>query len=473
MLFNSLIFMVFMAVVLMIYYRLNHKHQNLFLLLASYFFYGSWDWRFTFLLLISTVVDFFVGRSLHVATEVNRRKMLLTISVCVNLGILGFFKYFNFFIDSAVGLLEFMNFESNRPVLNVILPVGISFYTFQTMSYTIDIYKKKMEPTRNMIDFALFVSFFPQLVAGPIERAKVLIPQVVRPRVVTKDDLITGLNLMAIGYFKKVAIADNMAPIVSNAFSNPGSLTSGELLTGLYAFSFQIYGDFSGYSDIARGVARLLGFELMINFNAPYLSRSITEFWRRWHISLSSWLRDYLYISLGGNRHGSLMTYRNLFLTMLLGGLWHGAAWTMVVWGAMHGIYLAVHKLLLGDKKLDVSWPNSFVGWLVNLVKIVITFHMVALTWIMFRASSFTSGMEYINGIFAFDDTFNIAGNVLFAALLIVIVDIAQTKTGNHTWIITKPRPVKYVLLQVLFISAVAAAIFQINTVVPFIYFQF
>ncbi len=473
MLFNSLIFMVFMAVVLMIYYRLNHKHQNLFLLLASYFFYGSWDWRFTFLLLISTVVDFFVGRSLHVATEVNRRKMLLTISVCVNLGILGFFKYFNFFIDSAVGLLEFMNFESNRPVLNVILPVGISFYTFQTMSYTIDIYKKKMEPTRNMIDFALFVSFFPQLVAGPIERAKVLIPQVVRPRVVTKDDLITGLNLMAIGYFKKVAIADNMAPIVSNAFSSPGSLTSGELLTGLYAFSFQIYGDFSGYSDIARGVARLLGFELMINFNAPYLSRSITEFWRRWHISLSSWLRDYLYISLGGNRHGSLMTYRNLFLTMLLGGLWHGAAWTMVAWGAMHGIYLAVHKLLLGDKKLDVSWPNSFVGWLVNLVKIVITFHMVALTWIMFRASSFTSGMEYINGIFAFDDTFNIAGNVLFAALLIVIVDIAQTKTGNHTWIITKPRPVKYVLLQVLFISAVAAAIFQINTVVPFIYFQF
>ncbi|MCP4798928.1 MAG: MBOAT family protein [bacterium] len=462
-----------MAVVLMIYYRLNHKHQNLFLLLASYFFYGSWDWRFTFLLLISTVVDFFVGRSLHVATEVNRRKMLLTISVCVNLGILGFFKYFNFFIDSAVGLLEFMNFESNRPVLNVILPVGISFYTFQTMSYTIDIYKKKMEPTRNMIDFALFVSFFPQLVAGPIERAKVLIPQVVRPRVVTKDDLITGLNLMAIGYFKKVAIADNMAPIVSNAFSSPGSLTSGELLTGLYAFSFQIYGDFSGYSDIARGVARLLGFELMINFNAPYLSRSITEFWRRWHISLSSWLRDYLYISLGGNRHGSLMTYRNLFLTMLLGGLWHGAAWTMVAWGAMHGIYLAVHKLLLGDKKLDVSWPNSFVGWLVNLVKIVITFHMVALTWIMFRASSFTSGMEYINGIFAFDDTFNIAGNVLFAALLIVIVDIAQTKTGNHTWIITKPRPVKYVLLQVLFISAVAAAIFQINTVVPFIYFQF
>ena len=353
MLFNSLVFLGFLSVVLMVYPRLHWRRQNLFLLAASYYFYGTWDWRFTSLLMISTVVDYFVGQRIHMATEIRRRKLLLTISVMVNLGILGFFKYFNFFVDSLGVLLDGAGFDPHLPVLRIILPVGISFYTFQTMSYTIDIYRKRMEPTRNFIDFALFVSFFPQLVAGPIERARVLLPQIAAPRQVTRPMITSGLNLMLMGYLKKVAIADTLAPLVDQIFSQPAGLDTGTLLTGVYAFAFQVYGDFSGYSDIARGVSRLLGFELLENFNAPYLSRSITEFWRRWHISLSTWLRDYLYIGLGGNRKGEFRTYINLFLTMLLAGLWHGAAWTFVVFGALHGVYLTVEKIWLKDKVLS------------------------------------------------------------------------------------------------------------------------
>ncbi len=473
MLFNSLIFLAFLCVVLAIYPRLNWRRQNLFLLVASYYFYGSWDWRFTSLLMISTVVDYFVGPALHRTADPRRRKQLLLVSMISNLGILGFFKYFNFFVDSAVVLLASLGLNPNEPVLNVVLPVGISFYTFQTMSYTIDIYRGKLEPARNFIDFALFVSFFPQLVAGPIERARVLLPQINQPRSVTRQMVMTGLNLMVLGFFKKVFIADTMAPLVSQAFNDPAAMNTGQLMTGLYAFCFQIYGDFSGYSDIARGVARLLGFELMINFEAPYTSRSITEFWRRWHISLSSWLRDYLYISLGGNRGGKLMTYRNLFLTMFLGGLWHGAAWTMAIWGVMHGTYLAVHKMMLGDRPLDTSWPRTFSGWIVNLAKIVVTFHLVALTWIMFRAPSFTAARDYIVGIARFDEPLQIQPIVFFAAAIMIVLDILQNHFGEHTWVVSAPRPVKYVMLQVMLVSTLAAAIYHVNTVVPFIYFQF
>ncbi len=473
MLFNSLSFLAFLAVVLLIYPQLRHKSQNLFLLAASYFFYGSWDWRFTLLLAVSTVVDYFVGQTLDNTQNEKVRRKLLLLSVCVNLGILGFFKYFGFFVDSAGEILTLVGLQAHIPVLNIVLPVGISFYTFQTMSYTIDIYRRRMGATRDFIDFALFVSFFPQLVAGPIERARVLLPQISEPRTFKASQVREGIILILLGFFKKVAIADIMAPIANDIFNSPEGLSAGTLLTGLYAFSLQIYGDFSGYSDIARGVAKLLGFELMINFEAPYLSRSITEFWRRWHISLSSWLRDYLYIALGGNRGSTWFTYRNLFLTMLLGGLWHGASWTMAGWGMLHGIYLAIHKMMLGNKKLDLSYPSTVAGWLVDLVKIFVTFHLVGLTWILFRAPTFSSAMVFMKGILAGNDILNLRQDVLIASAIILVLDIIQTHSGTHTWLLAKPRSLRYTVAQVMVLCSIAAAVFNANTVVPFIYFQF
>jgi len=473
MLFNSLTFLAFLVVVLVVYPRLRHRGQNIFLLVASYYFYGSWDWRFTSLLAISTVVDYFVGLRLQRTADPGSRKHLMALSVLVNLGILGFFKYFNFFVDSGARLLAGFGFDPNLPALRIVLPVGISFYTFQTMSYTLDIYRRRFEPTRDFIDFALFVSFFPQLVAGPIERARVLLPQIAKPRRYDPVQVREGISLILLGFFMKIAIADVMAPIVNRTFSAPEGLSAGALLSGLYAFSFQIYGDFSGYSNIARGVAKLLGFELMINFEAPYLSRSITEFWRRWHISLSSWLRDYLYISLGGNRFGPLVTYRNLFLTMFLGGLWHGAAWTMAAWGTLHGLFLAFHKLMLGDRKPDFSWPRTGGGWLVAVGKMVVTFHLVGLTWILFRAESFSSALVYLRGILAGGGWTDFRSDVMVAAMIVVFFDVVQTATGSHTWMLDRPRPVRFAVAQFMALCAVAAAVFNADTVVPFIYFQF
>ena len=473
MLFNSLIFLAFLAVVLLVYPRLKLRGQNLFLLAASYVFYGTWDWRFTSLLAVSTIVDYYTGRYLHVAADEKRRKRLLLLSVCVNLGILGFFKYFNFFADSLAVLLAGIGFDADMPTLRIVLPVGISFYTFQTMSYTIDIYRRRLEPTRNFIDFALFVSFFPQLVAGPIERARVLLPQIAAPRTVDRRMVYTGVNLILMGYFKKVAIADTLSPIVEHAFSNPAGLSTGVLLTGVYGFAFQVYGDFSGYTEIARGVARLLGFELMENFNAPYLSRSITEFWRRWHISLSTWLRDYLYIALGGSRKGRVRTYVNLFITMLLAGLWHGAAWTFVIFGALHGVYLTIERIRLGGDDLDMSWPTRATGWLRQLGAILLTFHLHCISLILFRSPSVASAWVYMKGIARFEEPLAIGAPVLFAMGAMTVWDAMQIKTGNHTWLTSLPRPARLVIVQMLVVSIVAAAIHHVNTVVPFIYFQF
>jgi D-alanyl-lipoteichoic acid acyltransferase DltB (MBOAT superfamily) len=475
MLFNSLIFLVFIIVVLSVYPWLRHRGQNLFLLAASYVFYGYWDWRFNFLLLTSTVVNFWVGRNIHASSNQKQRKWLLFVSVAVNMGILGFFKYFNFFVDSAASLLTAIGFQPHLPVLRVILPVGISFYTFQTMSYTIDIYRGKLEPTKNFIDFALFVSFFPQLVAGPIERAKNLLPQISKPRYIKRENVLTGLNLVLLGYFKKVAIADTLAPIVESIFAAPGEMSSGQLWTGVYAFTFQIYGDFSGYTDIARGIARILGFEIMENFNAPYLSRNITEFWRRWHVSLSSWLRDYLYIPLGGNRHGKIRTYVNLMITMLLGGLWHGAAWTFVFWGLLHGIYLAGHRMILRGNKPDISWPRTFTGWTADIVKIFLTFHLVAFTWILFRSPDFPSAVVYLKGLFLFHQFTDLSAAVLFAGSLMIVLDLAQTWSRSHTWLTERQevKVLRYTVAQFLFVSVLTASIAHIQTITPFIYFQF
>ncbi|MEW6301892.1 MAG: MBOAT family O-acyltransferase [Verrucomicrobiota bacterium] len=346
MLFNSYIFWLFFGVVLLLYRRLPHRGQNVMLLVASYIFYGAWDWRFLSLILISTLVDYVAAIQIGKRKDARARKVLLGISCCANLGILGFFKYFNFFAQELTHLLSAIGLEFMAPTLDIVLPVGISFYTFQTMSYTIDVYRGRTQPLRDPLDFALYVAFFPQLVAGPIERSTDLVPQIVNPRTVRASDFSEGLWLILWGLFKKVVIADNMAIIVNGLFAeNPRALSGPECWIAVYAFALQIYGDFSGYSAIARGVARWMGFHLSPNFLFPYFSATPSEFWTRWHISLSSWLRDYLYIPLGGNRGGMLITCRNLLLTMVLGGLWHGAAWGFVVWGLVHGLLLVGYRL--------------------------------------------------------------------------------------------------------------------------------
>ena len=473
MLFNSLIFLVFLAVVLVLYRCLTHRRQNLFLLVASYVFYGYWDWRFLSLLLISTAVDFYVGRGLHRTDARTQRRLWLAVSLVVNLGILGVFKYWGFFVDSAAAVLETWGLQSHRPVLSVVLPVGISFYTFQTLSYTFDIYRRRLEPTDRFLDFALFVSFFPQLVAGPIERAVNLLPQITRPRKVTRRHWITGLNLILIGYLRKVAIADTLAPIVDQVFAAPGGYTSGQLLTGVYAFCFQIYGDFAGYSDIARGVARLLGFELMVNFRAPYLSRTPAEFWRRWHISLSSWLRDYLYIALGGNRHGVWRTYRNLLVTMLLGGLWHGASWTFVVWGLLHGVYLIGYRLV-GRSGGDLDWPAGLGARLRAGLQAVVFFHLVAVTWILFRAPDFATARAVLSGILTGDGLLTVGPvHVFVAALAMLTLDVVQERAAKQTWLADMSWPWRPLLATVLLAVVVAAATFRVYSNPAFIYFQF
>jgi alginate O-acetyltransferase complex protein AlgI len=389
MFFNSWAYLVFLPTVLAAYWLLPRTWRVPALLVASYVFYGWWDYRFLALIWISTIVDFWVGRRLSV-TEPNRaRRRLLAVSLVVNLGILGFFKYWGFFVESASDLLGSFGFDPDPAVLSVILPVGISFYTFQTMSYTIDIYRRQLEPEQNLTRFALFVAFFPQLVAGPIERASRLLPQIreIPERIRTKVDWRGAGALIARGLFRKVVIADGVAPIVNEVFATPNRYGGITLAVGVVAFSLQIYGDFAGYTDIARGSARLFGVELMENFKFPYSSQGFSEFWRRWHISLSTWLRDYLYIPMGGNQGSRLETARNLMITMLLGGLWHGAGWGFVIWGGLHGLYLLLERVAFWVRGARPSFPS----WLVFIV--------VSLTWIPFRAATSTTAVEVVTGL--------------------------------------------------------------------------
>ena len=477
MLFNSSVFFLFLLIVLAGYYSLRWRWQNVMLLIASYVFYGYWDWRFLSLLAISTIVDYICGLKIHLSNHPGIRKRYLFISVFANLGILGFFKYFNFFIGSADVLLQNIGLAASLPALRILLPVGISFYTFQTMSYTIDIYRNKMEPTRDFLTFALYVSYFPQLVAGPIERASRLLPQLLKERQVGWPEIGKGLELMMIGYLKKVGIADAIANMVDIRFQNPDLAGGFDLLLSAYMFGVQIYCDFSGYSDIARGVSKLLGINLMKNFEQPYLSQSITEFWRRWHISLSSWLRDYLYISLGGNRKGLFKTYRNLMLTMLLGGLWHGAGWTFVVLGGLQGVYLAIHKywLSLKGKSAPEEGPLlSFSG----LLKIFATFHLVTLSWIFFRCSDFKHAWDYLVGIFSWQNPTGgflwqdwVSPKFMILVLAMITIDIFQNWTKRHTIMINLPW-----FWRGLVYAVIVSSIFLLGGVdgqVPFIYFQF
>ena len=475
MLFNSTIFFIFLGVILPIFYALpTKKSKNIHLLISSYIFYGYWDWRFCFLLLLSTIIDYFVGIKIFESENNKKRKKLLLISLFSNLGILGFFKYFNFFIDSFDSLINSFGGSLDFVHLNIILPVGISFYTFQTLSYTIDIYRKKLDPTTNFIDFALFVSFFPQLVAGPIERAKHLLPQLDRKLSPTKNQIAEGIELIVYGLFKKILIGDAIGRIADNIFAYQEYYSSLDLLLALILFSIQIYVDFSGYSNIARGTAKLLGVEIMINFEQPYLSRNITEFWRRWHISLSSWLKDYLYISLGGNRDGKIRTYLNLMITMLLGGLWHGASWNFVIWGGLHGLYLSVHKAFLRGEKIsnDRIEKKHIFG---DVFYIFLTYILVLITWLFFRIDSFSASYDIILKFFKFS-TSSISLRLLKITMAFIgtsfLLDIVEYKFNlqNIFRLIKSPIIAYSIIVPIFFI--ILMYMLQ-NAPYPFIYFQF
>ena len=405
MLFNSIDFAIFLPVVFLLYWFVTNKNlkfQNLLIVAASYLFYGWWDWRFLSLILFSTIVDYSVGRGLLKHENLSKRKLLLWTSILVNLGFLGFFKYYNFFIDNFTAAFSFLGTEISANSLNIILPVGISFYTFQTLSYTVDVYKRKLEPTKDFIAFTAFVSFFPQLVAGPIERATHLLPQFYKQRTFDYAKAVDGMRQILWGLFKKIVIADNCAQFANEIFNNSADMSGSSLVLGALFFTFQIYGDFSGYSDIAIGTSRLFGFDLMQNFNFPYFSRDIAEFWRRWHISLSTWFRDYLYISLGGSRGGTWKKIRNTFIIFIVSGFWHGANWTFIAWGALNAIYFL--PLLLAKKNrtnLGTVAHGKKIPNLKELFAMLFTFGLTVFAWIFFRAENMTHAFNYISEIFS------------------------------------------------------------------------
>jgi alginate O-acetyltransferase complex protein AlgI len=396
MVFNSITFLIFLAIVLTAYYRLPFRGQNILLLVASYIFYGWWDWRFVSLLIFTTLFDYWCALRIDAEPNQTRRKIFLSFSMIVNLGVLCTFKYFNFFADSLHHMLDFFGMKATFPVLHVILPVGISFYTFLSMSYTIDVYRRELKATRNALDFMLYVAFFPHLVAGPIVRASFLLPQCQRARIIIPAEVVNGIWQILMGYIKKVVIADRLSDVVNWGFNQPTPPFS-DLNAWLiiYAFAFQVYGDFSGYSDIARGLAKLMGFELITNFKAPYLVTNPSAYWQNWHISLSTWLRDYLYIPLGGNRRGTVRTYINLMITMLLGGLWHGAGVAFVLWGFFHGVLLSIHHLwrdLTGGKKPVTAKAEQIAGGIgsrvTKILLVLFFFHLTCLGWLLFRAGT-------------------------------------------------------------------------------------
>lgn len=370
------------------------------ILISSYVFYGWWDWRFLLLMLFSTLVDFTIGKKIFKEKQERNRKVLLWMSLIVNLGLLGFFKYFNFFQENFVNAFSFFGYKLSGQSLDIILPVGISFYTFQTLSYTIDIYRGKLEPAKSFISFGAFVSFFPQLVAGPIERATKLLPQFYVNRVFDYGNAVNGLRQILWGLFKKVVIADNCAEFANIIFNNSADYSGTTLMLGAVLFAFQIYGDFSGYSDIAIGTARLFGFSLMKNFGTPYFSRDFAEFWRRWHISLSTWFRDYLYIPLGGSRSSKSKVIRNTFIIFLVSGFWHGANWTFIAWGALNAIYF-MPKLLLGTnrKNLDVVAEGKKFPSFRELMSMIITFSLASLAWVFFRAENIQHAFQYLKSL--------------------------------------------------------------------------
>jgi len=405
MVFNSLEFFIFLFIVYILYwfvFKKSFKAQNVFILVASYTFYGWWDWRFLSLILLSTIVDYFVAKKIDSNTIQSKRKLWLWVSVFFNVGLLGFFKYYNFFVDSWIDMFSFFGYTIKSTwTLRIILPIGISFYTFQTMSYSFDVYYKKLKPTSDFLSFATFVSFFPQLVAGPIERASNLLSQILKKRVFSYNQAVSGLKLILWGLFKKVVIADSLGPIVDDIFSNYSQYPASTLILGVILFSFQVYGDFSGYSDIAIGTAKLFGVELKSNFKFPQFSRNVAEYWQRWHVSLSTWFRHYVYIPLGGSRVSKLKSVRNIFIIFLISGFWHGANWTFVFWGAFHALAF-IPVFLMGRNtiyKNSVVGENTFLPTLTEIGQVLLTFSIVTFSRIFFRSESITDAFKFIEKI--------------------------------------------------------------------------
>jgi alginate O-acetyltransferase complex protein AlgI len=433
MLFNSIEFLLFLPAIFILYwfvFNKNLKYQNSLILVSSYVFYGWWDYRFLSLVFLSTIVDYVIGLNISNQSSKKKQKLLLWVSVLFNLSVLGFFKYYNFFVDSWVELFSSVGYEIKSVwTLNIILPVGISFYTFQTMSYTIDIYRKKLEPTKDFISFASFVSFFPQLVAGPIERASNLLPQILKKREFQYEQGIQGLRLILWGMFKKVVIADSLAPIVDDIFSNYQDFGGGTLWLGAIYFAFQIYCDFSGYSDIAIGTSKLFGFELMSNFKFPYFSRNIGEFWRRWHISLSTWFRDYLYIPLGGSKEGKWKSLKNIIIIFLVSGFWHGANWTFIFWGLFHSILFLPTFMFNKNRKYTSSIiaVNTLLPSLKEFINVVTTFLLVTIGWVFFRSESIGDSFSYLSSMdFNINSFTHLSPKLVFYILTLILVEWTQ-----------------------------------------------
>ena len=472
-LFNSYVFVFFLILVYSAYLLLSRRYnaQNLLLLIASYIFYAFWDWRFISLIATSTLIDFWVGRWIYSVKKPQHQKLLLALSIASNLSILGFFKYFNFFSESLIRLFSLVGFEADSLTLRIILPVGISFYTFQSMSYTFDVFRRKIQPTSKFLDFALYVSFFPQLVAGPIERASNLLPQFTSARKLTIAQVHAGLFLILWGYFKKVVIADNVGMIADQVFNGYTQYQGVDTVIGALAFTVQIYCDFSGYSDIARGVAKLMGFDLMLNFRLPYFALNPSDFWSRWHVSLSTWLRDYLYVPLGGNRKGSLNTYRNLGLTMLLGGLWHGAAWNFVIWGAYHGLLLIIYRLAEGK----IRYPGRLMGryrYALIPSQMLIMFGFTVIGWVIFRSTSVDQILYMLTnmGPRISGDSLDLAYRLAFFSLPLVAIQFYQ-HTTRDLLILTKLKVWIRVPIYSFFLTWIF--IFGVRESTEFIYFQF
>jgi alginate O-acetyltransferase complex protein AlgI len=482
MLFNSLDFAIFLPIVFILYWFVtgrNLKLQNFLIVAASYLFYGWWDWRFLSLILFSTLVDYSVGLKLKAEDDQTKRKILLWISILVNLGFLGFFKYYNFFLDNFITAFSFFGSEIKANSLNIILPVGISFYTFQTLSYTIDVYKRKLEPTKDFIMFSAFVSFFPQLVAGPIERATHLLPQFYKKRTFDYSKSVDGMRQILWGLFKKVVIADNCAEYADQIFNNSADLNGSTLVLGALFFTFQIYGDFSGYSDIAIGTSRLFGFDLMQNFNFPYFSRDIAEFWRRWHISLSTWFRDYLYIPLGGSRGGTRMKVRNTFIIFIVSGFWHGANWTFIAWGALNAIYFLPLLLTNNNRNnLEIIAEGKLFPDLKEFLLMLLTFSLTVFAWIFFRANNIGHAISIISEILSsslflmpkFDGMRSALTTIILVAIFVLVEwKGREGRYAIHNLGIKWKRPIRYVLYYIIIIT-----IFWFSSnEQQFIYFQF
>ena len=482
MLFNSIDFAIFLPIVFILYWfgvNKNLKLQNALIVVASYVFYGWWDWRFLSLIILSTVVDYLIGQSLRTEDKESKRKVLLWTSIAVNLSFLGFFKYFNFFLENFVNTFTVFGIQINANSLNIILPVGISFYTFQTLSYTIDVYRKKLEPTKDFWAFSAFVCFFPQLVAGPIERAANLLPQFHKKRTFEYSKAVDGMRQILWGLFKKVVIADNCAEFTNQIFNNSADMNGSTLILGAIFFTFQIYGDFSGYSDIAIGTSRLFGFDLKQNFATPYFSRDIAEFWRRWHISLSTWFRDYLYIPLGGSRGGTWMKVRNTFAIFLVSGFWHGANWTFIIWGALNAIYFLPLLLTNNNRKnLGVVAEGKTLPSFKDIIAMLTTFALIVFSWIFFRADNVDHAFNYISKIFSTSlleiPIFPGIDKSLIIIILIIIFVLVEWQ-GRETQYAIKKLGLKWrpQLRYALYYSIIVAIFWYSGKEQQFIYFQF